>query len=631
MERRDILDGDSAPTALSPRNWDLWGLLAVFGMVALYFSVKVPAFEAPDEFQHYAFVQHVVTWRDLPKSEANTPGLWRQQGVQAPLYYIAGALLTWWVDQSNLPTTAHRVNRFARLGQTDAQDNRNYFLPHADDAWPWSREFLALHILRVLSIGLGCLALWAILRFLQLLLDPQVALLCTATCAFIPQFVFISSAASNDNLIIATACLTLWQLAEMMRISQTDPGTAAVLHRVAWRVGLLLAVALLAKLSGVGLLGVAALTVAWIAWRRSSGRMLWQLGGRMALPILLGSGWWFGRNLWLYGDPLAWNIWEANITLRAADLSLSQLRAELPGLFHSFWGLFGWLTVPYPDAIYQGLTGLSLLLLLLFCHWLVRAARSLQAETYLLENGTFMQGYLAFLWFGVLTLSWLRFMWIAPAAQGRYFFPALTAAGLALGLGVTLLPPLGRKIAWILPVGLALLCLVTPIWILDTAYTPPSASQYAKLPLTPRQAEVGQDMARPEFRLIGSRLPDKIAPGESYPVYLRLETVGTTSQDYAVFVHFRDAAGNVLTQYDGFPGGGLWPTSQWSRGEIRTEHFTMTMPTSLEHGIQGQIVMGFYNPWTWMRPLWNTAESAGNNEFANEITLGHFTVVTAVP
>ena len=629
MEPRHSPDSGSARTAAFSTDWGLWGLLAVFATTATYFSIKVPAFETPDEFQHYAFVQHVVTWYDLPKSEANTPGLWRQQGVQAPLYYIAGALLTAWVDQSALQTTAHRVNRFARLGQADALDNRNYFLPHADDAWPWSNEFLALHILRFLSIGLGCLSLWAIFRFLQLFLDKNVGLLCTATCAFIPQFVFISSAASNDNLVIAAACLLIWQLAEMVRASQTA-SDLAVLNGAAWRIGLLLAVALLAKLSGLGLVGVAVLTSAWIAWRHHSGQMLWQLGWRMATPILLGSGWWFGRNFWLYGDPLAWNIWEANITLRSTDLSLGQLVAELPGLFQSFWGLFGWLTVPYPDYVYQGLAWLSAILSLAFGYWTVRAARALHGDTYLLENGKFMQGCLAFLWLGVLTVSWLRFMWIAPAAQGRYFFPALTAAGLALGLGITLLPPQGRKIAWVLPVSLAVLCLWTPTWILDVAYTPPPSSQYAELKLTPRRAEVGQDIDRPEFRLIGSSLPDEIAPGQSYPVYLRLEAVGVALQDYAIFIHLRDTEGNVLAQYDGLPGGGLWPTTQWPVGEIRTEHFTMTMPASLNAGARGQIVFGFYNPWTWMRPTWNTTGMADSGTFPNEIALGTF-AVTAAP
>ena len=601
--------------------------MAIFATVAIYFSIKVPAFETPDEFQHYAFVQHLVTWHDLPKSENDTPGLWRQQGVQAPLYYLAGALLTLWVDQSDFQSTAQRVNRFAKIGQAGAQDNRNYFMPHEDDGWPWHQEFLALHILRFFSVGLGCISLWGIYRFLQLFLARNVALLSTAVCAFIPQFVFISSAASNDNMVTAASCLTIWQLAKMVRLNLTCRGTT-IHQQIAWRMGMLLAIAILGKLSGLGLLGVAGLTCLWIAWQRKSWLVLWKLGWRMATPVLAGAGWWFGRNFWLYKDPLAWNIWEANITLRPIDLSWGQLVAELPGLFQSFWGLFGWLTVPYPDYVYLALSWLSAILLFAFGFWAVQVAKSLDREKYLLEDVKFIQGFLAFLWLAVLTVSWLRFMWIAPAAQGRYFFPALTAGGLIIGLGLAWLPPMGRKLAWTLPAGLAVLCMLTPSWILDPAYSQPPTDRNAKLELTPQQAEAGLDIAKPEFRLVGSSLPTEVSPGTSYPVYLRLEAVDSTLQDYAIFVHFRDPDGKVLAQYDGLPGGGLWPTSQWQVGEIRTEHFSMLMPSGLEPGTQGTIFFGFYNPWTWIRPFWTTAEMEGSTEPPNELSLGEFIVTT---
>lgn len=611
-------------TTASSRDLGLWALLALFAVVAIYFSIKVPAFETPDEFQHYAFVQHVVTWYDLPKSEANTAGLWRQQGVQAPLYYVGGALVTLWVDQSNFQNTAHRVNRFAKLGQSDAQDNRNYFMAHADDGWPWKEEFLALHILRLFSVVLGCISLWAIHRFLQQLLSSRVALFSTAICAFIPQFVFISSAASNDNLVIASACLLIWRLAELIRKGQgnreVDP-----LHREAWQIGLLLAIALLAKLSGLGMLGVAGLAAIWVAWQRKSGRLLWQMSWRIAIPILLGACWWFGRNLWLYGDLLAWNIWEANITLRPELLDLTQLGNELGGLFQSFWGLFGWLTVPFPKFIYFAFACLSAILTLLFCWWVIKAVGLLQSDVYLFENGKFMQGFLAFLWLGVLTLSWLRFMLIAPAAQGRYFFPALTVAGLAIGLGVSTLPSIARKLAWALPVGLFAVCVMTPVWILDAAYTPPLFSQFAELKLDPQEAEVGQNINQPEFRLIGTHLPDKVVPGEIYPVFIRLETLGPISQDYAIFVHYRDTEGIVLAQYDGLPGGGLWPTTQWPTGETRTEFFHLSMPEEMATGVHGTVVIGFYNPWTWIRPYWRTPET-NRSEPLNEITVGTFIV-----
>ncbi len=612
----------------SSRDWGIWGLIATFVTVAVYFSIKVPAFETPDEFQHYAFVQHVVTWYDLPKSENNTPGLWRQQGVQAPLYYLAGALLTFWVDQSDFQSTAQRVNRFAKLGQADAQDNRNYFMPHEDDGWPWRQELLALHILRFFSVGLGGISLWAIYHFLKLFLTRTVALLSTAICAFIPQFVFISSAASNDNLVITASCLTIWQLARMVELNLTFHDST-VDQQTAWRMGMLLALAILGKLSGLGLLGVAGLTCLWIAWQRKSWLVLWKLGWRIATPVLAGAGWWFGRNYWLYKDPLAWNIWEANITLRPVDLSWGQLVSELPGLFQSFWGLFGWLTVPYPDRAYLALSWLSAILLLAFAYWVVQAVKSMDGDKYLLEDGKFIQGYLAFLWLAILTVSWLRFMWIAPAAQGRYFFPALTAGGLIIGLGLDRLPPLGRILAWTLPVGLAVLCILTPTWILDPAYSPPPAGRFEKLELAPREAEAGLDIAHPEFRLIGSSLPTVVSPGTTYPVYLRLESIESTLQDYAVFVHFRDSNGKVIAQYDGIPGGGLWPTSQWKVGEIRTEHFSMSMPSNLEPGTQGTIFFGFYNPWTWIRPYWTSLEMEGDTKPSNETTLGEFIVKTA--
>ncbi|MCB0229025.1 MAG: hypothetical protein KDH90_07830, partial [Anaerolineae bacterium] len=39
-------------------------------------------------------------------------------------------------------------------------------------------------------------------------------------------------------------------------------------------------------------------------------------------------------------------------------------------------------------------------------------------------------GGLLMLWLAALLVSWLRFMRIAPAAQGRYFFPAAPALAL---------------------------------------------------------------------------------------------------------------------------------------------------------------------------------------------------------
>jgi hypothetical protein len=195
------------------------GLILVIGafvLLAGLYSVVVPAFETPDEIWHFAFIQHLVTTRGLPVSEPNTQALWRQQGVQAPAYYLAAAALTSWIDQSDFPQVYNRANPHAAIGRPDATVNRNYLIHHADERWPWRGSFLALHVTRSFSILLGAVTLWATYRTLALLVGSDLALLGTALFGFIPQFIFISAAASNDNAINALAALVLWRLVRLV-------------------------------------------------------------------------------------------------------------------------------------------------------------------------------------------------------------------------------------------------------------------------------------------------------------------------------------------------------------------------------------------------------------------------------
>ena len=184
-------------------------LLALFILLAGIYSIVVPPFETPDEIWHMAFVQHVASGQGLPVSAPNTPALWRQQGVQSPLYYLAAAALTAWIDQSDFPAIYARANPHAAIGRPDASVNRNYLVHKQDEAWPWHGALLALHIARFFSVLLGALTLWAVYRTLALIAGAPAALLGAAFVAFIPQFVFISAAVSNDNAINALAALVL--------------------------------------------------------------------------------------------------------------------------------------------------------------------------------------------------------------------------------------------------------------------------------------------------------------------------------------------------------------------------------------------------------------------------------------
>lgn len=622
-----------------PKPWPegrehLWiaGLILLFALVAAYFSVAVPAFETPDEFQHLAFVQHVVTWYDLPRSEPDTPGLWQQQGTQAPLYYIAGALLTGWTDLSDFPILADRINPYAHLGNETATENRNYFLAHGDDGWPWAGAFLALHILRLWSVLLCCVTLWATYRFVRLFLNPALALPATAVFAFVPQFVFIGAAASNDNLIAAAAAVLIWQLAEWMRFGNGPyrPQDRRVAVRQGWSLGAWLGIALGAKLSGLGLAVVVLLALAWVAWRRGDDRLVIDTGWRLAVPAVVVSGWWYVRNLAMYGDPLAWNIWEANIDLRREALTIAGLTRELPAMFRSFWGVFGGLTLPYPEAVYTVFGILSLMSAAGFLLWVLQRARRLEPEQYLFHNVRFMQGMLAFAWLGILVVSWMRFMLVAPAAQGRYLFPALPALALAFGLGTSLWPPAVRKFVAAVPAGLCLLCTATPAWIVGPAFVPPEPLRYAAADWEVRSDQTGPADGHPSMRLSAVDLPSAVTPSEPARVHLQLAAVSQPQFDWALFLHLRDREGNIVAQFDSFPGGGLWPTTQWPLQEERQERITVSVPSHVEPGAELDWVFGLYHPVHWTRTQWVDADHVGpinRNATPNELFLGTSSVV----
>ena len=130
-------------------------VIGVFVLLAGLYSIVVPPFETPDEIWHYAFIQHLASGKGLPVSQPNTPALWRQQGVQAPGYYLAAAALTAAISQDDFPAIYGRANPHAAIGQPDATTNRNYLIHHADEGWPWRGSILALHLARFFSVLSG--------------------------------------------------------------------------------------------------------------------------------------------------------------------------------------------------------------------------------------------------------------------------------------------------------------------------------------------------------------------------------------------------------------------------------------------------------------------------------------------
>jgi hypothetical protein len=64
-------------------------------------------------------------------------------------------------------------------------------------------------------------------------------------------------------------------------------------------------------------------------------------------------------------------------------------------------------------------------------------------------------------------------------------------------------------------------------------------------------------------------------------------------QNWTVFVHLLDSAGNLVTQQDSQPRAGRYPTSVWDQGEVVEDLHDLVLPPDLAEG-DYQVVVGLY-------------------------------------
>lgn len=324
-------------------------ITGIFCLIATGYSIVTPLFESPDELWHYPYVWHIAQTGSLPVQLPGQPQLWEHEGSQAPLYYLLAALVTWPIDSSDLPLLLNR-NPHADIGLVTPDRNINMVIHTPREAWPWQGAVLAVHLVRFFSVLLATGTVWLI-YLLGLLLyptRPEIALVAMTLVAFNPMFAFIAGSINNDNLITFTATLTLWQLLSLLSQSGDKPLSLWQLVGL----GCLTGVTALSKLSGLGMLGLAILTLLWLGWRQRSWRIALVGNSVVFLMTAIIAGWWYGRNLLLYGD---WSGTQTTLLIMAPRPfapTLLQWLHEAAGLLHSFWGVFGYFSLLLPAPIY---------------------------------------------------------------------------------------------------------------------------------------------------------------------------------------------------------------------------------------------------------------------------------------
>jgi 4-amino-4-deoxy-L-arabinose transferase-like glycosyltransferase len=413
-------------------------LLALTFTVGMLYVNSIHPWQAPDEYLHYEYLRMVE----------HAP----EKGLALTLRWTdRDSALQWAIAESFTP---FQHSRFRLEPTLTRQAYQSIALPIGTTNFtpimplfyflslPLSRllanqsVLLQLYIWRVVMVGLHVGLVWLSYRLARLVVpnQPWFANLTALFLALQPQYTFSSASYNNDNLlpILTTAAL----LVGLRGIQQR----ASLRHYVAFV--LLNVLALLTKRTAVGALGVLAAgslsyATLWL-WQANWGKKL--LGGLLWLTMLA------------IGISLGWVLWQqptltetqamalrlpsnAIPNFMAKFQTLTQQNLDWPAAirfcFQTFWGYFGWVTIPMGVGWYGlavGLTGLGGLGGVVA---LYRYRRHWQRERWQLC-----------LWAGSGLLLTVLAMWaqylIAPisyAPHGRYLFPFIVPLGYLLVLG----------------------------------------------------------------------------------------------------------------------------------------------------------------------------------------------------
>jgi len=562
-------------------------ILVVYTALGTVYSLATPPLEASDEFKHYPYTQYVQTHHDLPvldpetclKSPDDCP--WLQDGGQPPLYYMLMALVTSWIDTSDL-SEVRWMNWHAFIGDPSQICNKNLVIHLPErERFPWHGSVLAVHLIRFLTVGLG--AGTVLLTYLvagDLFPGrPDVALGGAALTAFTPMFLFVNGAVNNDAMAAFIGCLNLFLFVRLVRDGLKGP---LPLWRY-WMVGVAAGLFLLTKLSGLAALILLSFLLAWVGLRRRSLRPL--LVGLPAVVVVaaLLSGWWFLRNWQLYGDPTGLNAFVAIQGVRGGAPALRDWLDEFVTFRWTYWGLFGAVDVMAPRWMYACFDLLSLTGVVgLVVGVLRRDVRGLW--------------WVPVLWVAILFVSVLRWTWIYFSFQGRLVFPGIAGISPLLVVGLQQVVPRRCRAGLAAGVSAALFALAAalPFTSIIPAYALPQPLALADLPAGAgvEPVDVGG-----VARVVGWELPPQtVRAGESVEVVVYWEAVAPDGGDYVSFArllgHGYELAGDVNRR----PACGMVPTELWRPGQVWRDPYRVVVAEDAPAPSLLRVEVGLYDP-----------------------------------
>ncbi len=602
-------------------------ILTLFVALGVSYAIVTPVFEASDELWHYPMIRHLADGNPLPVQvfDPAQAGPWKQEASQPPLYYYLGAALTFGIDTADMEQIRW-LNPHVDNGLITTDGNINLAI-HDPDADPWRGTLLAVRVVRLFSVLLGAATVYLTYRIGKEVMPdrPEIALGAAAVNAFTPMFLFISGAVNNDNLAIPLASLALFLMIRIVNRQRavffTASRSSSIIHFAL--LGVVIGLAVLTKEGTIGLLPLAWGT-AFIAGgeqRGASGKQFWQQMGRrllrsllnfaiVLLPVLLIAGWWYWRNIVLYGDWLGWSAFIAVLGERAQPASLAQLWDERWGFMLSYWGLFGGVNVPMWTWIYHVLNGVLVVGAVGFAVYLYREIRDWRLEIGRLGDNlqSLISNFLYFvetrfalvvslLFAGAVVYGLIQWATTTWSSQGRLVFTAVSALNVLLVVGVAgwLPPRAARRVTTVLGVFLFIIAAAAPwVWI-RPAYQP-ETYLWPDLDIKPMTAAFGDQMRLIGYDVKRPHADASLQPGDPVDVAVAWEALQPMTEEWSVFVHLVDPVlGVPIAQRDMYPGQGLRPTSLLTPGERVVDVYRLFVPETAVTPADLIVNVGLYN------------------------------------
>ena len=399
-------------------------ILLIYGVVATLFATRIPAWQVPDEPAHYNYTRQLAQTGQFPVIEPSD-----------------------WNAQFNPPGPKQRDIAYETLTYEDHQPPLFYAL-----AVPvFNLSGGSLTALRLWSVFISLFSLIFVYMTVRTIfpVQPWLAAFATAFMAFLPQRVHMMAGFNNDSLSEALIALVVLLCVRLI-VDPKQDGPAKTGQLIA--LGVVTGLGLLTKAQAylaLPLVGIAA----WMARARLARARLprWALIGVPAIAVLIGVPWWL-RNLSLFGGTDFLGLQRHDVVVAGqmtstqliAKLSLGgYLRELLQTTFQSFWGQFGWMSIPIDRRLYIVLLAFTLGSAVLFMLWWGADRRqTLRQAQGRLDDGRWMssQQAQALTLLACLTLgAVLAFVWYNTKFvqfQGRYLYPGLLGIAMMFTLGL---------------------------------------------------------------------------------------------------------------------------------------------------------------------------------------------------